>query len=304
MGMNPIPGRDTIIQFFLKCGILFCSLLLKFDCIYSQTNNLVNNPSFEQRTDFQYLTEKNWSKCLKNDTPDYIEFTNRGEPEFYYSKYIGGLLPIEGDAYVGIFCYRTNPLRGFENVREFIQAPLKEGLVKDTIYLIRLYIALDPESTTAIDNFNVCFVREPISLKKEKQMFGLYPQIKFRQSYFDAISWIRLEAIYKAKGYESHIVLGNFLPDNLVGKKRVSYESMMMKKWYLQGLERASYYYIDMVSVVKQSDQTAEVKKESEKIKKQEKIQSLSPEIDDTIKIEKDNIHYDSSIILSISLTM
>ncbi len=101
-----------------KLAVTF--LLFQYGMTFAQSTNLVVNPSFEEMVDFQNSTgNENWTKCLKNDTPDYIEFTSRGEPEFYYSKYIGGLLPFDGEAYVGIFCFRTNPLRGIENIREF-----------------------------------------------------------------------------------------------------------------------------------------------------------------------------------------
>lgn len=236
---------------------------------YSQTGNLVPNPSFEQKVRFdQQESSSNWSKCLKNDTPDYIEFTNRGEPEFYYRKYIGGLLPYDGEAYIGIFSLRTNELRGIYNIREFIQIPLKEKLLKDTLYNISLVIALDPESTIAINNFNVLFTKEIIKLKREKQMFELSPQIRFQRTYYESTNWTKIETTYKAKGYESNLVLGNFLPDNRLRKKRVSHKSKMQQKWNLSELENASYYYIDMVSVMKNSEWNSAYLKEEKEIPK------------------------------------
>jgi hypothetical protein len=64
-------------------------ILFQYGMALAQSGNLVINPSFEEKVDFQSNTaNENWTRCLKNDTPDYIEFTNRGEPEFYYSKNI------------------------------------------------------------------------------------------------------------------------------------------------------------------------------------------------------------------------
>lgn len=283
---------SSVMVVFVLIAVSSCAMI-------AQPNNLVVNPSFEESIDFQNINSNDsWSKCLRNDTPDYIEFTSRGEPEFYYSKYIGGLLPYDGEAYAGIFCYRTNPLRGVENIREFIQAPLKETLKKDTVYLVSLFVALDPESTTAINNFNVYLGSEQLFYRREKQMFELHPQLTFRRRTFDSISWMELKGRYKAKGNESEIVIGNFRPDHSLGKKKVQYESEMLPKWNLHELERAAYYYIDMVSVVKASalPVTGKEEKTYEKDRVTEvQVNDSEPEIS-LIEIEK--IDRDSSIIL------
>ena len=285
----PASVKLVIVLFIVQCNVAF-----------SQSSNLVVNPSFEQKIDFQNASDRSdWTKCLKSDTPDYIEFTSRGEPEFYYRKYVGGLLPYDGEAYVGIFCYRTNPLRGIENVREFIQVPLKEPLQKDTLYHVSLHIALDPESTTAINNFNIYLGHESVSFKKEKQIFELRPQIKFRQSYFDSLSWIRLETTYKAEGYESQIILGNFLTDNSIRKKRVFHKSNMLKKWNLHELERATYYYIDMVSVMKASQCLPVVEKLEEDAEPQTALPKVPEERPDFAFIQIEKVLHDSSIVLN-----
>lgn len=266
--------------------------------LFSQGNNLVINPSFEQNIDFQENEPgKAWARCLKNDTPDHITFTSKGDPEFYYRKYIGGLLPFDGNAYAGIFCFRTNPLRGVENIREFIQAPLRETLQKDTLYQVSLRIALDPESTTAINNFNILFGREPVFYKREKEMFELRPQIRFRQDMLDSIGWVPLKTNYKAKGGESQIILGNFSVDKSIRKKNVMHQSEMLKKWDLHDLERAAYYYIDMVRVEKLSiiaiDETPVV----------DEPPMIDEAIKDTISlpdyIEIEKINHDTSIVLN-----
>ena len=116
------PGILTYKQLLFpssaKLAVLF--ILLQYGMAFAQSGNLVMNPSFEEKVDFQSTTgNENWTRCLKNDTPDYIEFSTRGEPEFYYCKYIGGLLPYDGEAYVGIFC-----------------APLKtSGMINGTMWL-------------------------------------------------------------------------------------------------------------------------------------------------------------------------
>jgi OOP family OmpA-OmpF porin len=281
-------------------ALIICLFLIHSTRLLSQKNNLVVNPSFENKVDFQAkASSSNWTKCLKNDTPDYIEFSSRGEPDFYYRKYIGGLLPIDGNAYAGIFCYRTNPLRGIDNIREFIQAPLSETLQRDTLYQVSLFIALDPESTLAINNFNIYFSTEPVYLNKEKQMFELRPQIRFRKNMPDSLSWFRLETTYKAKGNESQIVLGNFYPDNSLRKKQVYHQSSMDQKWNLHELEHASYYYIDMVSVSRASEKFQEPE---EKLRNEIPLAQEKPSpmvIPTSSDFEIETVHPDSSIVLN-----
>lgn len=293
------PNTYILSYFFkasgLKLGVLF--VLFQGSLTIAQTNNLVVNPSFEKRIDFQNSSGKNnWAKCLKNDTPDYISFNDRGEPNFYYRKYIGGLLPYDGESYVGIFCYRIHPLRGIEEVRECIQAPLTGNLEKDTLYDVSLHIALDPESNTAINNINACFAHEPIAFKREKEIYALNPRVKFKRTYYDSITWIELEAQYKARGSESQIVIGNFSSDKGTGKRRVFFDSKMEKKWNMHELERVAYYYVDMVSVRKASrvlpPEEADVK-----------ISEIEPvpvvhEKPDTSIIEIAKVKHDSSVVL------
>ena len=272
-------------------------LLVQSSGLFSQAENLVNNPSFERRIDFRHTTEENnWTKCLKNDTPDYIGFSDRGEPDFYFRKYIGGLLPYEGEAYVGIFCYRIHPFQGIKEVREFIQVPLKKKLQKDTLYNVGLYIALDPESNIAINNINVAFAREPMAKKREKEMYELYPRVRFKRSFYDSTTWMKLESRYKAKGYESHIIIGNLANDNSTGKNSVCFESDMQEKWSLHELERVAYYYIDMVSLVK----TSEIIAFKDKPKTLSEPKPSSGETwSDTSIIEIARVKPDSSIVLN-----
>ena len=130
-------------------------------------------------------------------------------------------------------------------------------------------------------------------------MFELRPQLRFRNSTLDSISWIKLEGSYRAKGNESHMVLGNFLPDQSVRKSAVFHHSEMMAKWNLHELERAAYYYVDMVSVVKSSLDTPrpdETEKEEEEVEVQNQFPGEEP---DTTIIEIEEIDRDSSVVLN-----
>lgn len=267
--------------------------------LFPQQGNLVLNPSFEERVDFLFGDPSlEWTRGLRNDTPDYITFTERGEPDFYYRKYIGGLLPVDGNAYAGIFCYRIHPLRGIKEVREFIQVPLKHTMEKDTLYTISFFVALDPESNRAVNNFNVHFSSSPLNVKNEKAMYDLYPKVRFKRTWYDTITWTKLEKEYKSRGNESHLVIGNFSSDKSTGKKKVAFESDMEAKWNMHELEEVAYYYVDNVSILKISEQ------------KQDNIPVLTsnetprepskPEVvPDTSNVKLSEVTKDSSIVLN-----
>lgn len=128
--------------------ILFC-----FQGIaQEQEINLIPNASFEEQIPFEEIGRNHpWNKCLKDDTPDYFRFFSSGGNSPVFREFIGGPPPVDGSAYVGIFCYRFHPVRGIDDVREFIQVELSQPLIKDSTYILTLHTALDPESTHACE---------------------------------------------------------------------------------------------------------------------------------------------------------
>ncbi len=229
---------------------------LIFLCISLLINgqvNLIPNASFEERESFQEIDRnRSWNKCLKDDTPDYFIFSYSQLGKREYSNYNGGPEPSDGKAYVGIFCYRVNPLRGVSNVREVLQVKLIDQLKKDSIYQFSMYIALDPESTHALKNLNILFRENLSEFKNENFIFKLNSQISFRDTWLDDTTWIELNSEYKARGYEKFLVLGNLKNDKSTVKKRIHFDfpQNKLEKWNLYDSEEAAYYYLDNLSLV------------------------------------------------------
>jgi outer membrane protein OmpA-like peptidoglycan-associated protein len=274
----------------------FLYLLLLSSALFSQ--NLVPNPSFEEKINFQDSDPANWIKCLKNDTPDHFILSNTGVG-FNRDKFFGGTEPYDGNSCAGIFCYRVNPLRGTADVREFIQIQLKETLTRDSLYDISLYLCLDKESNTAINGFHVYFSENPVYEKHERKMYDLHPQVTFRKNYFDNPDWIKLEETYRARGGEKHIILGNFSSDKEVRIKRVSFpkDRKLEMKWNLGEKEKAAYYYIDQVRLIKHRESNKEEEIEIEKPKvKLDSVPGVQEKEDEKFELEK--IDRDSSVIL------
>ena len=128
-------------------------------------------------------------------------------------------------------------------------------------------------------------------------MFELRPQIRFRQDMLDSIGWVPLKTNYKAKGGESQIILGNFSMDKSIRKQNVFHQSEMLKKWDLHDLERAAYYYIDMVRVEKFSELTLKETPLDDEVPLMEEATKDTISLPGYIEIE--NINHDTSIVLN-----
>ncbi len=267
---------------------ILIGLLLPDQLTFSQ--NLVPNPSFEVPINFDSENQLNWHKLQGSDTPDYFNFSGKSSSETIFAKYTGGADPKTGDGFIGLFCYRVNPQRGIRNVREFVETELLKPLEKDSLYKIELSLLLDGESNIAIKNFGVMFSGVTMQSNKDLKLFKLKPQIEFNSSYLiNTHNWITLQSFYKSTGNEKYIILGNFRSDKNTVYKKIVPENQKGKKekWDLSRTEKASYYYIDDVSVEKVSIRN--------EIPDSDQVQRT--EVPDTFNINK--IEVDSAIILN-----
>ncbi len=253
------------------------------------SQNMLQNPSFEEPLDFKSENKSGWHKLQSSDTPDYFNFSLENPINNIFDDYLGGTNPKSGNAFVGIFCIRVNPQRNIKDIREFIESPLIEQLEKDSIYKIELSLSLDGESNIAIKNFGILFSEYLMQSSKDLKLLALKPQIEFNSSFLDnSENWITLQAFYKASGNEKFITLGNFRSDRTTTKKRRATVKQKGKrqKWGLSNNEKAAYYYIDDVTVEKVSIQN--------ELELPEALTMQIPQ--DTFDIEK--ISIDSAIVL------
>lgn len=232
--------------------LFICLSCLHNCCLLSQ--NLVPNPSFENVVYFDSVNNTNWHRVQKNDTPEYFNFNPNHAHNNIFSEYCGGIKPKSGEGFVGIFCYRVNQKRNIRNIREFIETPLIAVLQKDSLYRIEISLSLDKESNCAIKNFGVYFSEFSIQTSKNYISLSKKPQIKFNSTYLDSTNgWITLQAIYKAKGLEKYLTIGNFQTDRTTKTIKMVPDVASEKKlkWNLAKHEKAAYYYIDNVNVIK-----------------------------------------------------
>jgi OmpA-OmpF porin, OOP family len=262
-----------------------------FFSIYNhcKSQNLVLNSSFEEYINFDTAKYQGWHKAQKSDTPDYFNLSNNNPSNNIFNNYTGGAKPLNGNGFVGIFCYRVSPDREIKNIREFIEAPLIQQLEKDSLYRIQISLCLDAESNIVIKNFGILFSGSLLRFNKDFKLFAYKPQVEFNSTFLDSTqNWITLHTIYKAQGFEKYMIIGNFKSDKQTSTKKINIpkEKHKKKKWDLAKNELASYYYIDDIIIEKNPNPKS--------------IEIINPEIveetKDTFNI--DEIKLDTAIVL------
>jgi OOP family OmpA-OmpF porin len=239
----------------LKNRNKYLILLFHFLSTSVLCQNLIPNPSFEVPVNFENIRNQNeWHKYFAHDSPDYFNFSSEFESYNIFDNYFGGTMPADGQAFMGIFCYRVNQRKKINNIREFVETPLTETLIKDSVYDLSIDICLDKESNVAIKNFGVLFTLKPSEFNKDYKLFKTEPQILFDSTFLDnSDEWIKLKTQYIAEGYENFLIIGNFNSDKNteVMPLHIPGDNNKKKKWNLEKNELAAYYYIDNLKLNK-----------------------------------------------------
>ncbi len=147
----------------------------------------------------------------------------------------------EGSGYAGLYFYALN------NYREYVQLNTTRTLREKHPYKISLQVSLAEMSTLAVKNMSIILtnkmVKMPNSSVLNSARLNLQENIQFHEvalkadnSLSEKEGWVTLSAEFDARGFESHIILGNFQNN---GKTQL-----------LNNGEQAlssdfSYYYVD-----------------------------------------------------------
>lgn len=220
-------------------------LLLFSKITYSQ--NLVQNPSFEEFIQCpvtglfdDYV--KDWVKILPLNT---VKYFNACAP---YPNSVplqdgGYQVPRTGGAYAVIRVYfydGSYTIMGLEDVRSYIENKLIIPLQKDSIYCISYYVSLMDSGSFgtngpdgAIQNVDAYLSDTLVGWNngEGKRISGINPQIKSRQLLEDTENWMLVSDLYKAKGGEQYLIIGNFLHSNNTTK--VYYKPDMQVGYYI-----------------------------------------------------------------------
>ena len=224
---------------------ILCLFIMTFQ-FHSIGQNLIPDSSFEfmQKTPNHNFNGINCTKNWVNATPtngDYYNSESKssllgvGVPRniFGYQK------PKSGNGYAGI-CIQ-------KDMKEYVETNLTTQLIKGRKYLIEFYISRAENRHDYVKEFGVLF-SDKIQTDGERTGIAIKPDIDFVniEGYNDTKNWLKLSAIYIAKGFETVIIIGHFNYDKTLSVKG------------------KSHYYIDDVSITKVKDdesKTEEVEK-------------------------------------------
>ncbi|WP_298473035.1 OmpA family protein [uncultured Maribacter sp.] len=226
-------------------NIFLVVFLFQITCVQSQ--NLVKNPSFESFEDCpkelgNVTTDvKYWSRATQGTSDYFNECSYKmGVPD----NFNGTQSAAFGKGYAGMYLLAPN------NYREYLQGELNQTLEKGKRYGVTFYISLSEKSMLAIQELGILFSEKHIDVKSTKVIGGerfingkllnmyTYEKIHDPKFYTDKEGWAQVYVEIIAKGQENFLTIGNFKDDATTKTKKT------------KGVKSASYYYLDMVSVI------------------------------------------------------
>lgn len=212
---------------------IFCYLQQK---MFSQ--NLVQNYSFENISSCPNFNSEIY-KALPWYSPDYTfaiaELYNSCSTNIESSvpqSSQGYQFPRTGSGYAG-FAVKIGT-----KYRDYIEQKISAPLIANKKYCINFYVCLSDTFCNAFGAFGVYFSKDSVRTNSS-DVLPFTPQFQNPDTAYatDKVGWTLISGVYKAKGGEQFITIGNFNNDSLTKIK-------LMGCYY-----DWSYYYIDDVSL-------------------------------------------------------
>jgi gliding motility-associated-like protein len=243
--------------------LIYLGVVLAFFWGKGRAQNLVSNPDFDQYLQCPpYLGQIH--QAIDWDSPnfatsDYFHVCSdsangNGVP----ANRLGWQMPVAGSGYAGIRLW-IPPGQSTPNQREYLITTLVQPLQQDSLYHIRFFASLADFSTHTTDALGVGLTDTLIG---EARFLPFEPVAQLAQGAYltDRKQWTPIEATYRAKGREQHLIIGNFRSDSemaLIPSLPLSSEEVL-----------AVYVFIDQVSVtlVPTQDDTTSSGEESDSL--------------------------------------
>jgi gliding motility-associated-like protein len=181
------------------------------------SQNLVINPSFEDHThcpvstwDYEFV--KDWifmsGTCLS-----YLHLCANNDEAGVPYNWLGFQNANSGVAYM---CLMAKSWDFDPDRRGYITGIFSTNLLKDSIYCIRYYVNLCDVSNGAIQNVDA-YIHDTLLVGNVigtvNNLTNFDPQIKSSHILSDTANWEEISGLYKAKGGERYISIGNFNSD-------------------------------------------------------------------------------------------
>ncbi|AWX43578.1 Outer membrane porin [Flagellimonas maritima] len=209
--------------------------------------NLILNPGFENfKSCPSHIT--NPSILLEDislptsSSGDY--FNKCGSNDFGIpSNFKGSQITTEGSGYVGLYFYALN------NYREYVQLNTSKTLREKHSYKISIQLSLAEASSLALKNISIVLVNKKIKFPNGSALtssrLDLHEDITFyevklkpNKSLANTNDWVTLTAEFEAKGFENHVIIGNF--SNNANTALLEHKGSVLSSDF-------SYYYVDNI---------------------------------------------------------
>ena len=225
-----------ILSFF-TFSVFFCSAL--------SAQNLIMNSGFE-----------NFNQCPINISSmdvliDDVSLPTSSSGDYFNQcsnedfgvpmNFKGSQIAAEGSAYIGLYFYALN------DYREYVQLNTSRTLREKHPYKISFQVSLADRSKLALKTMSIVLVNKKVKVPNSSVLthsrLDLQENVQFQKvqlkadnSMAETDGWVTLTAEFDAKGFENHILLGNF-EDN------ASTQLLNTDKTSSSG--DFSYYYVD-----------------------------------------------------------
>jgi len=208
--------------------------------------NLVKNPGFETTTGKlkkgkQIAMAKDWDSPTGLAADLYSKTLKEGEAAAPLNPK-GKEQPMDGNNYAGVvmFSYQDKEPRTY--IRTELLGPLKAGME----YCVRFNVSLSDNSKYAVNNISAIVSKKDYTDEEKRSILEDEGQIHHsKNKIFNATyGWETVCGVYKAKGGEKYMLIGNFSPT-----KDTKSEKMMKPKGSNAAQLPVAYYYIDEVTV-------------------------------------------------------
>jgi outer membrane protein OmpA-like peptidoglycan-associated protein len=194
-----IPGRTIILL----------SLVLSGAEASSQTNNLVRDPGFEDRTDCpKHFTHPHEPLALASwwlptfGTADLFSPCTGSHDVSVPDNLFGHQRPRSGECYTGF---------GIEGdvYAEYLQTRLTRSLRKGATYEVSFHVSLADNSEGAVKKIGAFLGKERMDVHDTKALY-VKPQVRMDSAVMDTSGWVRISGRFVAGGGELYLTIGCF----------------------------------------------------------------------------------------------
>lgn len=251
-------------KYTLKISISL--ILLHLAISFVQAQNLVKNGSFEDKTHcpkkISIKLNKKLAKGVRSVSGS-AEYYNNCSKEMGFQNPYGFQEAFDGQAYCG-FVMTSDFIKEELESREFIQLKLTKKLEKNRNYEVSFKICLAENSGYASQHIGICFSKNQLTKEDDiKKLAGrVKTQTNFTEFLTDTANWMSVKFIYKARGDEKYVVVGNFQRErassrmfrfaekaDVLDNMKTAYRARFMDNAEPLYQRRVAYYYLDDVVV-------------------------------------------------------